>query len=304
MATKYQVFISATYVDLIHERNDAREAVLDLNHIPASMEGFPAIGLEQMTYIKRVIDDSDYYVLILAGRYGSVNSSGISYTQLEYEYAKQTNKMILCFPHGDISSLPAKHTESDPFLLAKLNEFRNEVMTGRIVRKWQSREELRIELTKSLARAFAEFPQVGWVRGNVPATEDVLIQLNDIRDENDKLRKASNITPGVSQVKIAQEAVNAAARVRLNACIKFACVSVGLFSILFAMPILVTYLFPSLSTSWEEIASDGPNRSLLGNLYLAATAITFIAVLFSTVASAAGWVGLRLMQRPEKSANA
>nr|WP_292407155.1 DUF4062 domain-containing protein [Mesorhizobium sp.] len=40
----------------------------------------------QWDYIKRRIDDSDYYVLIVAGRYGS-ELKGKSDTQMEYEYA-------------------------------------------------------------------------------------------------------------------------------------------------------------------------------------------------------------------------
>jgi len=36
------------------------------------MELFPASNKKQWTIIKRVIDDSDFYLLIIAGRYGSL----------------------------------------------------------------------------------------------------------------------------------------------------------------------------------------------------------------------------------------
>lgn len=55
-AKKYQVFVSSTYTDLIEERREVIEAIIDLGHIPAGMEGFPAIDMEQFRYIKKVID--------------------------------------------------------------------------------------------------------------------------------------------------------------------------------------------------------------------------------------------------------
>jgi transketolase C-terminal domain/subunit len=47
--------------------------------------------------IKSVIDRSDYYVLILAGRYGSVYRRGKSWTEKEYEYAVLRNIPVLAF---------------------------------------------------------------------------------------------------------------------------------------------------------------------------------------------------------------
>ena len=85
--TKLQVFVSSTYTDLIEERQAAVEAILDAGHIPAGMELFKA-GKSQMKTICKWIDESDVYVLILGGRYGSIDKeSGLSYTELEYNYA-------------------------------------------------------------------------------------------------------------------------------------------------------------------------------------------------------------------------
>jgi hypothetical protein len=84
---KYQIFVSSTFRDLVEERQDAIKSILDLGHIPAGMEGFPAIDMEQLKYIKKIVDQCDYYILIVAGRYGSVDADGISYTEKEYQYA-------------------------------------------------------------------------------------------------------------------------------------------------------------------------------------------------------------------------
>lgn len=88
MKKKLQVFLSSTYTDLIDERQAAVEAILSIGHIPAGMELFKAGNESQLETIKRWIDESDIYVLILGGRYGSLEpKSQLSYTQLEYEYA-------------------------------------------------------------------------------------------------------------------------------------------------------------------------------------------------------------------------
>ena len=90
--SKFQVFISSTYTDLAEERQVAVEAILNAGHIPAGMELFKAGNAIKET-IKKWINDSDVYMLILGGRYGTVdNSTQISYTQWEYEYALSINK--------------------------------------------------------------------------------------------------------------------------------------------------------------------------------------------------------------------
>ena len=88
MDKKLQIFISSTYTDLISERQSAVQAILNAGHIPAGMELFTAGSESQLETIYNWIDNSDIYMLILGGRYGSIEpKSRKSYTQLEYEYA-------------------------------------------------------------------------------------------------------------------------------------------------------------------------------------------------------------------------
>lgn len=108
---KYQVFVSSTYADLEKEREEVIKAILELGCIPSGMELFPAATDEQWTLIKRVIDECDYYLAIVAGRYGTLGSGGQSYTEMEYRYALKKNKPVMGFVHEDPTSLPAKHCE-------------------------------------------------------------------------------------------------------------------------------------------------------------------------------------------------
>ena len=84
---KYQFFVGSTYKDLVDERQVAINAIIETNNIVAGMEFFGAVGENQLEHIKQEIDQTDYYLLIIGGRYGSLTKSGISYTEEEYDYA-------------------------------------------------------------------------------------------------------------------------------------------------------------------------------------------------------------------------
>src|SRR5207245_6873855 len=92
---RLQIFVSLTFTDLIPERQAAVEAILIAGHIPAGMELFTAGDESQMQVIKRWIDESDVFLLILGGRYGSIEArSQKSYIHLEYEYAVKQRKPL------------------------------------------------------------------------------------------------------------------------------------------------------------------------------------------------------------------
>jgi hypothetical protein len=124
MEKKYQVFVSSTYVDLLVERQEIMNALLELDCIPAGMELFPASNDDQWSLIKGVIDDCDYYIVVIGGRYGSLGAEGISYTEMEYRYAIETGKPIIAFLHKDPESIPKKHTESTLEGQIKLSDFK------------------------------------------------------------------------------------------------------------------------------------------------------------------------------------
>jgi Domain of unknown function (DUF4062) len=188
MNKKYQVFISSTFVDLVQERQSAIRAVLDLGHIPSGMEIFPAADIEQFEYIKKVIDECDYYVLIIGARYGSVDEAGLSFTEKEYDYAFGQKKTVLAFIHGDPGLIAVSKVDTDPALAAKLDAFRKKASTGRLVSFWKGTDELELKVTKALAKATTDMPGIGWIRGDAAASEDLLAQVNNLHNEVAKLR--------------------------------------------------------------------------------------------------------------------
>jgi len=64
--------------------------------------------------IRSIIDDSDYYLIILGGRYGTLEKNiNKSYTHLEYEYAVKTGKPTIALLHSDPGALAADKTEGN-----------------------------------------------------------------------------------------------------------------------------------------------------------------------------------------------
>lgn len=100
MDKRYQVFISSTYADLQQERQRVIQTLMEMDCIPSGMELFPAADEEQWEFIKRVIDDCDYYLLIIGGRYGSTTNEGISYTEKEFDYAIDKGIKVIALLHG------------------------------------------------------------------------------------------------------------------------------------------------------------------------------------------------------------
>lgn len=190
MNKRYQVFISSTYVDLRVEREAVFQTLMKMDCMPAGMELFPAADEEQFDYIKQVIDDSDYYLLIIGGRYGSTTDEGISYTELEYDYAVQRGLKVLALLHGAPDEIIAGKTDKDSSLAERLNSFRRKAEGGRLVNYWKDHNELKSQVVLGLHNMIRRFPAVGWVRGNRVGSEDLLIEINDLRKENLELRSA------------------------------------------------------------------------------------------------------------------
>lgn len=187
MEKRYQVFVSSTYADLQEERQEVMQALLELDCIPAGMELFPAANEDQWTLIKKVIDDCDYYMVILAGRYGSIGPDGLSYTELEYRYALEVGKPVLGFVHRDPGALPASRCEASDEGKAKLTTFR-EFVQKKMCRFWESPSDLGSQVSRSLVKLIKSHPGIGWVRGNLVPDESATEELLSLRRKIEELQ--------------------------------------------------------------------------------------------------------------------
>ncbi len=202
MDKRFQVFVSSTYADLKEERQHVIQALMEMDCIPAGMELFPAADEEQWKFIKKVIDDCDYYLLIIGGRYGSTTEDGISYTEREFDYAVEKGLKIVALIHDEPDDIPLGKSEKDPELRNKLLDFKNKVRAGRLVKSWRSAEELPGLVALSMTKTIKMYPAVGWVRANHVANESILQEINELRKENFELQKNLKDTDKKQELRI------------------------------------------------------------------------------------------------------
>lgn len=154
MEKKYQIFISSTYEDLKEERKKVQDTILSMYQFPIGMEMFSAADEEQWEIIRETIDSSDYYVLIIGHRYGSVikegEYTGLSYTQKEFRYALEQKIPVLAFLVDKSVAVTPEKMEQDANNKKKLEQFIKEVKNGRLVQEWTSKDDLAIKVMNSL----------------------------------------------------------------------------------------------------------------------------------------------------------
>lgn len=187
---RYQVFISSTYQDLQEERRAVQDVVISMGDFPVQMESFPAADEDQFEFIKSLIDKCDYYVLIIAGRYGSVAQDGLSYTHKEFRYAVEQGVPVLVMLHGEPGKIPADKLEPADAGRDRLKSFIAEAEQKRLRKTWVTLGDLKLAVREALDHAKATKPRVGWVRGDSIASLDALEELNTVRKENQEFREA------------------------------------------------------------------------------------------------------------------
>jgi len=198
MDKRYQVFVSSTFKDLEEERQEVMQALLELDCMPAGMELFPAANEDQWTLIKKVIDDCDYYIVIIGGRYGSIGLDGLSYTEMEYRYALDKQKPIIAFLHKNPGELPSNRTEEEKEGKEKLNTFRN-FAQKKMVRFWSTPSELGSVVSRSIINLIKTNPAIGWVKANMVPDESSLQEIlklkRRIEDLENQLQESSSKAP-------------------------------------------------------------------------------------------------------------
>ncbi|WP_241169703.1 DUF4062 domain-containing protein [Serratia marcescens] len=188
MDKRYQVFVSSTFTDLEDERKHVIQTLMEMDCIPAGMELFPAIDEEQWEFIKRIIDDCDYYLLIIGGRYGSVADDGLSYTEKEFDYAVSKGLKVIVLVHENPGQLPVDKSELNPDSREKLASFIAKASDGRLRKTWASVKDLPGLVALSMTKTIKTYPATGWVRANRISNEASLQELNTLHKENDVLR--------------------------------------------------------------------------------------------------------------------
>ncbi len=190
MKKKLQIFVSSTYEDMLAERQSTVEAILKAGHIPAGMELFNAGDKTQLEIIKRWIEDSDIFVLILGGRYGTLEpKTKKSYIELEYIYAKKLKKPHFAIVIREEALLEKIKKYGGKFQeqvnISQYKAFRRLVL-NKMSHLYKDVKDIQLSIFQNI-RQYENANLSGWISGKeVQETEKVL-------KENIELRKSSDI---------------------------------------------------------------------------------------------------------------
>lgn len=205
---KYTVFISSTYEDLKEVREQVVWTCLGAGHIPLGMESFPASSDGVWEVIKRAIDSADYYVVIVATKYGSLveGGDGISYTEREFDYAEEKGVPVLGFILHDEADWKPKHHETNPESVVRLRAFKEKVKP-RSVAFWKSKDDIAGHFALALGHAINTHPRAGWVPSSEAATPQTLEEMTRLSREVDRLQKEVARLGGDELEKAREDAV-------------------------------------------------------------------------------------------------
>jgi hypothetical protein len=198
---RLQVFVSSTYLDLKDERQAAVKAIFEAGHIPAGMELFTSGDESQLEVIKQWIDASDVYLLILGGRYGSVEeNSQKGYTHIEYEYAMSLKKPLFAcvmkeeyleekIKKGEFASKDIYETNNQD----KFKAFKTLVMS-KVVFQCNSFIEIENAVLKKMNEFERNTDLIGWIRASESSDSTLLSdEVARLSKENHELREKINI---------------------------------------------------------------------------------------------------------------
>jgi hypothetical protein len=176
-----QVFVSSTYLDLKEERQAVIQTLLQADCMPAGMELFPASDDDRWTLIQRVIDRSDYYVVVIGARYGSVDpQTSVSYTEMEYDCAVSVDIPVMGYVHEDPNQLTIGQTDKSDAAFARMLSFRGKVQE-RMCKGYRSADDLAGKVALSILHIRRSHPATGWVRADEAFTPEKSQELAELR---------------------------------------------------------------------------------------------------------------------------
>ena len=136
--------------------------------------------------IRQIISDSDYYILIIGGRYVSSEADGISYTQREYELAVELRKPVLVLLHEAPDKLPLGKNETEKKLRRKLEQFRT-IIKKHHCKYWRDIGTLQSHVIVGLTATIQTHSAIGWVRADGYNDTELLRRLADLPHRYDKI---------------------------------------------------------------------------------------------------------------------
>jgi hypothetical protein len=198
MPKKYHVFISSTTDDLKSERHALCRIIFETGHTPICMDSVDITEKDGWRIIKQNIAESDYFVSLVAHRYGLLPEKlggKMSSTEIEYAQAVRSRVPVLALIIDGKARWKAAKKDDAPDLVAALNEFK-EKLKSHPHAEWLNMQDLKQNARELFGRETALNPRDGWVPGSERASPETANALGRLIAENDKLHRRIAVRGG------------------------------------------------------------------------------------------------------------
>lgn len=182
---RYQVFISTTYPDMQSARQALMLPLMNLGLMPMSVDLHLESSHGLMPVAQRMIDDCDYFVILLGGRYGTLSPLGLSFPHREYIFAATKRKPVLALIHDQPLSLPENAREPNREGQVRRDDFARLLETKVPSYRWREERELAGLITRVMPEMMSQYPSPGWVRADAIAgtgAEDIQVLRRRVAD--------------------------------------------------------------------------------------------------------------------------
>jgi hypothetical protein len=187
MEQKYHVFISSTLDDLKAERLAAARVVFELGHIPISMDMFDMDDRDERRLIKKYISSSDYFLSIVAHKYGRL-ADNTSRIEIEYNQALKAGVPVLALLISETARWKAAKKEEDAAILQALGELKGK-LASHPHQFWSNVQDLRQKTQDLLIRETNLRPRRGWAPAEALVSPVLANELARLLGENKGLKR-------------------------------------------------------------------------------------------------------------------
>jgi hypothetical protein len=187
MEQKYHVFISSTLDDLKAERQAAARVVFELGHIPFSMDMFDMNDRDERRLIKKYISSSDYFLSIVAHKYGLLEDA-VSRIEIEYNQALKAGVPVIALLIGETARWKAARKEEDEALVQALEELKGKLQSHPH-RFWTNVQDLRQKTQDLLIQETNLRPRRGWSPADALVSPVLANELARLIGENKGLKR-------------------------------------------------------------------------------------------------------------------
>lgn len=147
------VFVSSTFRDLAEHRRAVWDLLETLDVNIRGMEAFGARTEGPLETCLAEVEQSDIYIGLIGFRLGSVDAgSGMSFTQREYERARELGREILIYLRDDDATIRRSDIDLDPKPREKLESFKRTLRDNHTVDTFDSPADLITKLRRDLQR--------------------------------------------------------------------------------------------------------------------------------------------------------